>query len=177
MSQYKTCGKCDQTKALDLFAKNKRTSDGLQAYCKVCQKSYRKPEENKKYLSTYRKEKRDILLPKKRINSRIYYANNRAKVLEKQRASYDPVVSQKKTSIRRARLHANPVYKVTNAEIRELRNQACFYCGGKGGAIDHVIPVSRGGGHSIGNLLPSCQTCNSSKADKFIVEWKNVRGW
>lgn len=37
----KQCMLCKESKALDAFAKNKRSSDGLQNYCKSCQKVYR----------------------------------------------------------------------------------------------------------------------------------------
>ena len=177
MEQYKTCTKCKALKNKNLFAKNKLTTDGFQVYCKACQKTYRDPEKNKKYLAIYRRENRSILLPKKRINSKAYYEKNRQKVLDKQKANYDPSTSQKKTSIRRARLQSNPVYEVTKKEVWKFRHLPCFYCGGKGGSIDHVIPVSKGGAHSIGNLVSSCRTCNSSKGNKFITQWKKVRGW
>jgi 5-methylcytosine-specific restriction endonuclease McrA len=40
---------------------------------------------------------------------------------------------------------------------------------------DHVIPIARGGRHSIGNLLPACQSCNSRKHSKLLVEWRRDR--
>ncbi|MFD3815028.1 HNH endonuclease [Streptomyces rubiginosohelvolus] len=50
----------------------------------------------------------------------------------------------------------------------------CAYCGGNKGGIhmDHVIPISRGGRHAIGNVLPACQGCNLSKGAKLLAEWK-----
>jgi hypothetical protein len=37
---------------------------------------------------------------------------------------------------------------------------------------DHIIPISRGGRESIGNLMPSCAQCNVSKKAKLLVEWR-----
>jgi 5-methylcytosine-specific restriction endonuclease McrA len=50
----------------------------------------------------------------------------------------------------------------------------CAYCGGNEGGLhmDHVIPLSRGGRHAIGNVLPACQSCNLSKGAKLVAEWK-----
>lgn len=50
----------------------------------------------------------------------------------------------------------------------------CAYCGGNEGGLhmDHVIPLSRGGRHAIGNVLPACQGCNLSKGAKLVAEWK-----
>ena len=35
-----------------------------------------------------------------------------------------------------------------------------------------IMPIIRGGRHSIGNLLPACGSCNSSKGAKLLVEWR-----
>lgn len=57
--------------------------------------------------------------------------------------------------------------------VRRYRHR-CAYCGGNTGGIhmDHVIPMSRGGRHAIGNVLPACQTCNLSKGPKLLAEWR-----
>lgn len=49
----------------------------------------------------------------------------------------------------------------------------CAYCGARATARDHVIPVSRGGSDAIGNILPACTTCNVSKYDLLLVEWRH----
>ncbi|TGB13887.1 HNH endonuclease [Streptomyces sp. MZ04] len=49
----------------------------------------------------------------------------------------------------------------------------CAYCGIPGDlTVDHVIPISRGGRHAIGNLVPACLTCNLTKNVMFLVEWR-----
>ncbi|MFF8817799.1 HNH endonuclease [Leucobacter sp. NPDC015123] len=39
----------------------------------------------------------------------------------------------------------------------------------------HIIPIARGGRHSVGNLAPSCKRCNRNKQIKFITEWRARR--
>lgn len=54
----------------------------------------------------------------------------------------------------------------------------CAYCGEHSEVLhrEHVIPVIRGGRHSIGNLLPACPPCNYRKKTKLLVEWRYQRG-
>jgi 5-methylcytosine-specific restriction endonuclease McrA len=80
---------------------------------------------------------------------------------------------------RRALQDASP-YRVTGRDLKrayQLAEGTCTYCGRKFESIrsatwDHVVPVSRGGSFGIGNLVPACQSCNSSKQDKTITEWR-----
>lgn len=53
-------------------------------------------------------------------------------------------------------------------EILKLYDNKCFYCGDQYAALDHVIPVSKGGGTFKENVVPCCKKCNSSKRDKII---------
>ena len=79
------------------------------------------------------------------------------------------------TARRRARLMGCSVYKITKKEIIRLYNSPCIYCGGKKQTtIDHIIPLSRGGSHSVGNIVPACISCNSSKNAKLVIE---LRAW
>lgn len=43
----------------------------------------------------------------------------------------------------------------------------CFYCGGKFEHVDHYIPLSKGGPHSLKNVRPSCKQCNLRKNSKM----------
>jgi len=50
----------------------------------------------------------------------------------------------------------------------------CIYCGVSNGAMtaDHLVPLSRGGEHMLGNLVPACLSCNSKKHNKYLgSEW------
>lgn len=51
---------------------------------------------------------------------------------------------------------------------RDLRR--CAYCMRKADTIDHVVPRSRGGGHTWENCVAACRTCNSKKADRLLEE-------
>jgi hypothetical protein len=51
----------------------------------------------------------------------------------------------------------------------------CHYCGFAAHEIDHVVPVSRGGGVDLENLVPVCDECNHEKLDLTVDEWVSVR--
>lgn len=80
---------------------------------------------------------------------------------------------------RRARLLAASSPGVSASDWVRLKNRhghRCFYCREQANlTMDHVVPLSRGGAHSIGNILPACLSCNSSKRDRLIVEWIRIR--
>lgn len=49
----------------------------------------------------------------------------------------------------------------------------CAYCDVRDYEhFDHVIPLSRGGRHSIGNLLPACAPCNLAKGPRLLADWR-----
>ena len=68
------------------------------------------------------------------------------------------------------------VYLVLPKELKRLSSQPCAACGTyERISIDHIVPIARGGRHSIGNLQPLCILCNSSKGAKFMTEWKSTK--
>ncbi len=36
---------------------------------------------------------------------------------------------------------------------------------------DHILPLSKGGDHSVENIVPACRPCNSAKKDKEVGEF------
>ncbi len=46
-------------------------------------------------------------------------------------------------------------------------NSKCAYCGGDYECIEHFVPISRGGGTTKDNCVPSCNICNLIKSDWF----------
>ena len=52
----------------------------------------------------------------------------------------------------------------------------CAYCDNKATTWDHVLPVSRGGCSRLTNIVPACQSCNSSKGVKDALDWIEATG-
>jgi len=114
-------------------------------------------EENKQRTSNYRKNN-----PEKVRQTKANYRKNNPEAVQKHRMT------------RRARKAQNGVFKVSNKELGKLMNSPCVMCGSTQQiTIDHIIPIARGGTHSVGNLQTLCKKCNSSKQDKVMTEWKS----
>lgn len=87
----------------------------------------------------------------------------------------NPEKHRLKEARRRARKRQNGIFEVSDKEVKRMLQKPCFYCGGKSEHIEHIIPIARGGAHSIGNLVQSCGDCNWSKNSRLIVEWKRMK--
>jgi 5-methylcytosine-specific restriction endonuclease McrA len=73
---------------------------------------------------------------------------------------------------------------------RELRNSQwwkrkcakgiCYYCKSavppKELTMDHIVPVTRGGKSTKGNLVPCCKKCNTQKKYLLPSEWEAYLG-
>jgi 5-methylcytosine-specific restriction endonuclease McrA len=118
-------------------------------------------------------------LDRARENRRKTYDSDREAYIEKtrrwKRANRERANQSDLQSIhrRRARLLSNGAYQISDKDLRRLYALPCTYCGElESIQLDHIVPIARGGSHSIGNLAPACRTCNASKGTKTITEWR-----
>jgi len=73
----------------------------------------------------------------------------------------------------RNRILCGSKYAILEKDMRRIYNGSCFRCGTKDNlSADHIVPISKGGNHSAGNLMTLCRSCNASKRDLFLIEWK-----
>lgn len=144
----------------------------------------------------YREVHHKIYGDKKRAQQREYYQRNKKARLEyarKWRAENpDKIKAQNDTWSRSPRGKARALIRDHSRQaayyrapgvvptyedyIKLLAATECAYCSRsitlRTMAIDHVIPWSRGGSASIGNLAASCRPCNQSKSDLLLIEWR-----
>src|SRR3954447_18118726 len=59
---------------------------------------------------------------------------------------------------------------MTPAGVLRRDGRRCAYCARRADTIDHVVPRSRGGGHTWENCVAACRVCNSKKADRLLGE-------
>lgn len=60
----------------------------------------------------------------------------------------------------------------------------CGYCGAHANTVDHIVPVSRGGGSTWDNTVLACGPCNGRKRDRtpaeagmLLLVWPRVPAW
>lgn len=60
---------------------------------------------------------------------------------------------------------------------RKIAPGICYYCGNRVGpqnlTMDHIVPLSRGGRSSKGNIVPACKDCNNKKKWMLPLEWED----
>lgn len=180
MSDSKTCKKCLQSKPVNEFGKSSKSKDGLRSQCKSCNNQYA----NNWYLNNRDKhainganwvaknpEKSRLLAA---ARQRKFRKQNPQKAFEatKNWVAKNPDKKRAYNLKRLALRKGASAFLVTNKDIEKIMAKNCIYCGSKSEHLDHVIPLSRGGNHSVGNLVAACKKCNLQKNNKFITEWK-----
>lgn len=192
MSNTKRCPDCEQIKSVDEFHNNKASNDGKAAYCKVCLlargATYRKAHPEKIKATNSASKKRNYARVKETrrkyedanrdlVNARKRDWNKRNKktVHEMNQRSYakNPELFIASAQRRYAKLKGVEQKLVTRKDYAKMQRMACVYCQSRERIeIDHIQPIERNGRHAIGNLAPACMSCNRSKSDLWVMEWR-----
>ena len=191
MAQGKSCSKCKIVKPLDAFTKSSIHSDGKYPSCRDCRYLYyveyhSRPEvkeRQREYTREYesRPDVREARRKRDRERKRKQRAEaagreKNAETVKRWRQAH-PEESRRRMRLanqkRKASKYGSESRLVTTREARRILASPCANCGAAENIqIDHIIPLSRGGRHAIGNLQPLCSFCNLSKNNSLQVEWK-----
>ncbi len=78
-------------------------------------------------------------------------------------------------TIRRERAKARELRK-TRWWQKKTASGVCYYCDRRVVhqelTMDHLVPLTRGGRSTKGNLVPCCKSCNTKKKSMLPVEWE-----
>ena len=62
--------------------------------------------------------------------------------------------------------------------LLEQSEGKCYYChnfvGEKKLVFDHMIPIIKGGGTTLTNVVAACRKCNADKRGRTVEEWKQT---
>jgi 5-methylcytosine-specific restriction endonuclease McrA len=178
------CSVCKENKPLANFHKNKNYKTGHSVTCKVCAKIRSKAwQQNNpdRVNANYRKNYAlhlDYSRQKRRERVRRWYSKNSEKARMATALYYQKYPERRRINEnkRRTAKIGNGIFFISPKDLNRILSSSCYKCGKIDNVtLDHIIPISRGGRHSVGNLQPLCKSCNSSKGSKTMTEWKHSK--
>lgn len=127
---------------------------------KEVRKKYR--ENNREYIIEHQRIYREQNRDKIRESGRLYYRLNRESFYSRGR----------KRRALKEKNHAVPYSQTELQRHFEGFGNRCAYCGSRGKLeVDHFIAIANGGPDCLGNIVPSCRRCNSSKYNRDALRW------
>jgi 5-methylcytosine-specific restriction endonuclease McrA len=153
----KTCRRCFRALDISAFRAVKTSALGTvyrESWCGECKADY---------LKQYRERRKDALRAKR-----------------KSKRTADPRHFTAIDERHRAKRHGvgATLTEQQRVAVFDAFGGRCAYCGappgeGKYGrlTVDHMVPLARGGDHSIENVVPCCWPCNVSKKRQTVLEW------
>lgn len=176
----RTCAGCGERQPIESFDLDARGRNGRRARCKNCRAVHMKgyyranADEKRAYATGRRKSDPETV----RDVDRARYERNRALRVES---------AIELTHVRRA-IAAGVEFErgLTVSALREAFGDRCCYCSvemdfatyrrsdaidARKATVEHVLPLSRGGGHVASNTRLCCAACNSDKRSRTVEEW------
>jgi hypothetical protein len=106
--------------------------------------------------------------------ARLYRMNNAEKLHAKNReyrlAHHEQILSNNHNY--RARKKGSQINDFTHAqwiEVQNAQNHRCYYCKKRCKnrlTQDHILALSKGGSHTLHNVIAACKLCNTSKGNR-----------
>lgn len=185
----KTCSRCQQELSFDSFGNNKQSPDGLAYYCRLCRREQylvRRERALEEAKSTYANNRESILMRKreyylknkkeKQEYNEEYYAKHRERIRNQQQEWHanNPNFARESSQRRRAIVACATIDMPENywQILLEAYGPFCMNpdCDQSDPILthDHIVPLSRGGMHSLSNSQILCKRCNCKKGTKII---------
>lgn len=193
MGRMKACTRCGVTKPLDGFWRDRRAADGRSSACAQCLNAAQRIRHSTPEFKAYKRkadaEYRVAHLDERRAADAAYRAINRdrinAQVRDWYMANKDYVREYRRANAERSAFHCRTrKARIRGAALRDLTHEQwlgrvdefggrCAYClkTDDNLTIEHLTPISRGGDHTLSNVVPACFPCNSSKKDRTLLEF------
>lgn len=184
--ETKRCSKCQVTKPIEEFYKNKATKNGYSSWCKECCNKvtikWRKehPEQRKEAQRKHRAKHPEYA--KKWRKEHIEQDKEAQRKYQVEHPEYYKTYFQTengkavkaRSQFKRKTTFKNTVNNLTSLqwqEIKKSQNYTCLHCGRSEPEItltrDHIIPVAFGGHNTASNIQGLCLSCNSKKRTKI----------
>lgn len=114
-------------------------------------------------------DRREAIRIRHKLNSRKFRANPANRPILK-------FYNKRAKDERKALIDSQSQPRITNAEWQSLIDvweNKCAYCEVfvDNPTQDHIVPLIKGGQHTMDNILPACTSCNLSKGSKDLGEF------
>ena len=185
----KQCSTCRESKDLSQFPADSRKPDGRKYRCKLCARTAQKalraadPERyrghRRKHLAANREKEREVFRRWRAAN--LERDRERCRIYGSKRSAADALWYRLKLGAARARRAGSVVESFTSADLLAywqedgIAADRCYYSGellGDDFTLDHMTPLSRGGAHSLENVVPCTPQANRDKWDKTADEYR-----
>jgi len=159
------CRRCGKGESMPprLICRDCRNADNRKWYANAredrCEKNRKRAKEKGGYTSTF------------------HYHRNKESRREQQKEyaqqNADAVRLKNMNRKARARGAAGRITRKMRKRLWARFHGMCAYCVIRhADTLDHVIPLARGGTNYEGNVVPCCKSCNFSKHDSTVMEWR-----
>lgn len=188
----KTCSRCGEFKASDLFYRSKFSKDRRKSSCKACAKVYAKSEKgaaaNRKHAQSNKRKEWDRNYnragARKAIWDRYNKSDKRKKAQKKYMQSSRGIQADRRATSKRRTRKTLAGGEYTSDEWYSLCKYydfCCLKCNKKFPfnqlTVDHIKPVAKGGSSFIWNIQPLCIECNKTKGVSEIDYRKILPNW
>lgn len=195
------CKGCGLEKYESLFQKDIRLKSGFKSKCRCCMNIYQNEynaknrQKRREYSREWYLEHRESELERHRVykEKNAEAIRERSRLAMQKRREQDPEGAlaytrnyrknnpekaatwdmNKRHKRRAAMTGSKSIKRKEWDELKEKYNHSCVYCSKKCKRLtmDHVTPLSNGGLHEIGNIVPACISCNASKHANDVIDW------
>lgn len=111
------------------------------------------------------------------VKNKLSIARKRAAYLKKNIVMFRGYIHKRRAKKLKAPIGELKLIAAWEKRIRSQPFVSCYWCKktipNTKINIDHIIALTRGGAHEIGNLCVSCKSCNSSKHAKTLEIWNS----
>lgn len=171
MRPTKTCTKCKTEKDIEQFSKDKSKTDGLRSHCRACASELRRAH--------YQVPANKV---RNRENAYRWHDNNTDKVRQMtvryKQSEKGKEAARRRNDKRRVALHQAPGFFPVNgwAVLVSFYGARCMNSSCNSGGqptLDHVVPLTLGGEHSLSNAQLLCHSCNSAKGNRRMTDYRD----
>lgn len=185
-SGFRWCTACKSWKPILEFYKSSSRKCGISSLCKDCS-NMRQSKSHRIGPSTRERRAKKLQglmwckvckqwLPVEQVTKNGICRDHAAEYARNRYNNIESVRLERKEHSKSRKRNLYPIPVDIQQYLLEKFDGQCAYCRKPATTWDHVVPISRGGNSTPGNVVPCCMSCNSSKNNLDLYEWVDAKG-